>query len=422
VAASPVTADPERELMLELSMLKNLCRRAIVLVLSCASTGSYADVISDWNTVATNGTATMGSAAQARVLATAHGAAFDAVNALQPRFAPYLKEFSAPAGASADAAASAAIYSVVSAMMPAQKAAFDAAYESIMGKMPDGEAKDRGVSFGNEVGKAYLEARGKDGMTTTVEYAPAQGIGQWKPTPPANAPMAAPQLADVRPFTTKDFTFLKIKGPPSLDSEAYVKDLIEVRELGARQSTKRTADQTASAIFWYISTPVPWQAAARAAAQKKNLGSVENARLFALMNMAGMDAYIAAWQIKKNTNFWRPITAIREGTREPDPAWEPLLGTPPHPDYPSGHNIYSGATAEVVRQLIGVDQLTFNTALILPSGPLPRSWTSLSEAEQDVLGARIWAGIHFRTADEHGIELGHVIAANAVATIMRPRN
>jgi hypothetical protein len=190
--------------------------------------------------------------------------------------------------------------------------------------------------------------------------------------------------------------------------------------VGSRNSTTRTADQTASAIFWYISTPVPWEAAARAAAQKMNPGLVDNARIFALMNMAGADAYIAGWQIKRKTNFWRPITAIRDAIRNPDPSWEPLLGTPPHPDYPSGHNIYSGAMAEVIRRLIGTDQLAFGSALMLPTGPLPRSWTSLSEAEKDVMGARIWAGIHFRTADEHGIALGHAIAENAVGTIMRP--
>jgi hypothetical protein len=232
--------------------------------------------------------------------------------------------------------------------------------------------------------------------------------------------MALPNLANVLPFTTKTFGFLKVEGPPALDSAAYAGDVDEVRQVGSRNSTTRTADQTASAIFWYITTPVPWQAAARAAAQKINLGLVDSARIFALMNMAGTDAYIAGWQIKQKTNFWRPITAIREGIRNPDPSWEPLLGTPPHPDYPSAHNIYSGATAEVIRRLIGIDQLTFSSVLALPTGPLVRSWNSLSEAEKDVMGARIWAGIHFRTADEHGIALGHAVAENAVDTVMRP--
>ena len=397
----------------------HLLAAAFALVLVCPS--AQGDVISDWNLAATNATANIGSPAQARALAIAHGAAFDAVNSIQPRFMPYIKEFSALAGTSADAAAAAAMYAVLSAIVPAQKAAFDVAYQSIVNKIPDGEARERGISFGNEVARAYLEARSKDGMSATAEFKPPPGVGQWRATPPSNAPMALPHLADVVPFTTKDFGYLKVKGPPALDSAEYARDVEEIRQIGSRHSTTRTADQTASAIFWYISTPVPWQAAARAAAQKMNLGLVENARLFALMNMAGADAYIAGWQIKKKTNFWRPVTAIREAMSNADPSWEPLLGTPPHPDYPSGHNIYSGAMAEVVRRVIGTDQLSFGTALVLPTGPLPRSWTSLSDAEKDVMGARIWAGIHFRTADEHGIELGHAVAENAVSSTMRPR-
>jgi hypothetical protein len=398
------------------------CARAAALAFVLICSNSRADVITDWNLAATNATATIGSPAQARVLATAHAAAFDAVNAIQPRFTPYLKEFSAPAGASADAAAAAAMYTVLSVMVPAQKSAVEAAYQSIVSKIAEGEARERGISLGTEIGKAYLEERSKDGMNVTAEYKPPVGPGQWRPTPPSNAPMAVPQLADVVPFTTKDFGFLKVQGPPALDSAAYVRDVDEIRRVGSRNSMTRTADQTAAAIFWYISTPVPWEAAARAAAQKLNLPLVENARIFALMNMAGTDAYIACWQIKKKTNFWRPITAIREAANNPDPSWEPLLGTPPHPDYPSGHNVYSGAMAEVLRRLISSDQLSFGTALVLPTGPLPRSWNSLSEAERDVMGARIWAGIHFRTADEHGIELGHAIAENAVSSVMRPRN
>jgi hypothetical protein len=399
-----------------------VCPRTIALAFVFFCSSASADVITEWNVAATNATATIGSPAQARALAAAHAAAFDAVNAMQPRFTPYLKEFSAPEGASTDAAAAAAMYTVFLALVPAQKTAFETAYQSIVGKIAEGEARERGISFGNEVGKAYVEARSKDGMSVTTEYKPRAGPGQWKPTPPSNAPMAVPQLADVVPFTTKDFGFLKVQGPPPLDSAAYARDVDEVRQIGSRNSTTRTADQTASAIFWYISTPAPWQAAARAAAQKMNLGLVESARLFALMNMAGADAYIAGWQIKKKANYWRPITAIREAANNPDPSWEPLLGTPPHPDYPSGHNIYSGTMAEVIRRLVDSDQVSFGTALVLPTGVLPRNWASLSDAEKDVMGARIWAGIHFRTADEHGIELGHAIAENAVSSVLRPRN
>lgn len=393
---------------------------AAALALCLASSSAHADVITEWNLAATTATGLIGSPAQARALATAHGAAFEAANAIQPRYAAYLKTLAPPPDTSPDAAAATAMYVVLSTMIPAQGSAFEGAYKSIIGKITEGEAKERGVAFGGEVAKLFLEVRANDGMNATAEYKPLTGPGQWKPTPPAEAPMTLPNLANVLPFTAKAFGFLKVEGPPALDSAAYAGDVDEVRQVGSRNSTTRTADQTASAIFWYITTPVPWQAAARAAAKKINLGLVDSARLFALMNMAGADAYIAGWQIKQKTNFWRPITAIREGIRNPDPSWEPLLGTPPHPDYPSAHSIYSGATAEVVRRLIGIDQLTFSSVLALPTGPLVRSWNSLSEAEKDVMGARIWAGIHFRTADEHGIALGHAIAENAVDTVMRP--
>jgi vanadium-dependent haloperoxidase-like protein len=393
---------------------------AAALALCRASSSAHADVITEWNLAATTATGLIGSPAQARALATAHGAAFEAANAIQPRYAAYLKTLAPPPDTSPDAAAASAMYVVLSTMIPAQRSAFEGAYKSIIGKITEGEAKERGVAFGGEVAKLFLEVRANDGMNATAEYKPLTGPGQWKPTPPAEAPMTLPNLANVLPFTAKAFGFLKVEGPPALDSAAYAGDVDEVRQVGSRNSTTRTADQTASAIFWYITTPVPWQAAARAAAKKINLGLVDSARLFALMNMAGADAYIAGWQIKQKTNFWRPITAIREGIRNPDPSWEPLLGTPPHPDYPSAHSIYSGATAEVVRRLIGIDQLTFSSVLALPTGPLVRSWNSLSEAEKDVMGARIWAGIHFRTADEHGIALGHAIAENAVDTVMRP--
>jgi hypothetical protein len=393
---------------------------AAALALCLASSSAHADVITEWNLAATTATGLIGSPAQARALATAHGAAFEAANAIQPRYAAYLKTLAPPPDTSPDAAAASAMYVVLSTMIPAQRSAFEGAYKSIIGKITEGEAKERGVAFGGEVAKLFLEVRANDGMNATAEYKPLTGPGQWKPTPPAEAPMTLPNLANVLPFTAKAFGFLKVEGPPALDSAAYAGDVDEVRQVGSRNSTTRTADQTASAIFWYITTPVPWQAAARAAAKKINLGLVDSARLFALMNMAGADAYIAGWQIKQKTNFWRPITAIREGIRNPDPSWEPLLGTPPHPDYPSAHSIYSGATAEVVRRLIGIDQLTFSSVLALPTGPLVRSWNSLSEAEKDVMGARIWAGIHFRTADEHGIALGHAIAENAVDTVMRP--
>jgi vanadium-dependent haloperoxidase-like protein len=400
----------------------NLVKTAITatwFLLSVPMAGR-ADVITDWNLAATNATANLGPVVQARVLATAHGAAFDAVNAIERRYAPNLREFKPSKNTSADAAAAAALHGVLVTMLPALKNTFDEQLGSTLAKILDGPAKDAGIAFGTQVAQAYVEYRSKDGMTATAEHKAGMNPGQWRPTPPGNAPMAAPQLADVLPFTTKKFDFLQVKGPPALDSAAYARDVDEVRRLGARTSTERNADQTVSAIFWYISTPIPWEAAARAGAQKFEMKLVDSARLFALMNMVGMDAYIAGWQIKRKTSFWRPITAIHEASVNSDALWEPLLTTPPHPDYPSGHNINSGAMAQAIRKLIGTDEIAFSAGLTLPPGALIRNWQSLSEAEKDVMGARIWAGIHFRSADEDGIELGHAIADHAVSAVMRP--
>jgi hypothetical protein len=384
------------------------------------SVSARADIVTDWNAVATNATLPIGSIAQSRALATAHGAQFDALNAMEHRYAPYLADFKAPPGASPEAAAAVAMHTALISLVPASKGSFDDTLAAMLAKIPDGNAKNAGIAFGREVAQAHLAERARDGWNGKAEHKPGAGPGQWRPTPPANLPMVAPHAADVIPFTTKNFAFLDVKGPPALDSAAFASDLDEVRRLGARNSTERTGDQTAAAIFWYINTPVPWEAAARAAAQKLNSSMLDNARTLALMNMAGADAYYAAWQIKRRLNFWRPITAIREASNNPDPSWEPLLGTPPHPDYPSGHTINSGAMAQTLRRLTGTDQIAFSALLPLPSGVLPRSWSSLSAAEKDVVGARIWAGIHFRTADEHGMQLGEAIGNRAVDTVMRP--
>jgi VCPO second helical-bundle domain len=392
-----------------------------ILFLLSVPMGGRADVIIDWNLAATDAMANLGPVVHARVLATAHAAAFDAVNAIERRYTPNLREFKPGEDTSPEAAAASAMHDVLVIMLPTLKNTFDEQLQSTLAKIPDGPVKDAGIAFGSQVAQAYIEYRSRDGITATAEHKVGTNPGQWRPTPPGNAAMAVPQLADVLPFTTNDFGFLQVKGPPALDSAVYARDVDEVRRLGSRKSKERTADQTASAIFWYISTPIPWEAAARVGAQKFNMQLVDSARLFALMNMVGMDAlYIAGWQIKRRTSFWRPITAIREAPIDPDASWEPLLTTPPHPDYPSGHNINSGAMAEAIRKLISTDEIAFSAGLALPTGTLVRNWQSLSEAEKDVMGARIWAGIHFRSADEDGIELGHAIADHAVSTVMRP--
>lgn len=378
-----------------------------------------ADVVTEWNLVAVNASAATNSLVESRVLAIVHASMFDAANAIERRYAHYLAEFKPPAGASMDAAVAAAAHDVLGWLFPSQMPMLDGALAATLGRIADGVSKDGGLAFGREVAQAYVAARGKDGADGRAQHSSAPGPGQWEPTPPARAPMALPHWGEVTPFTAPSLAWLEVKGPPPITNEAFARDLDEVRRVGARNSTERTADQTAAAIFWIINTGVPWQFAARAAAQQLGPSVVDNARIFALMNMAGADAYIASWGIKRKVNHWRPVTAIRNASTNPDPAWEPLLNTPAHPEYPSGHCIYTGAAAAALQLLFNTDQVAFSATYGGPNGVI-RTWRSFSQMEKEVENARVWGGIHFRTADEHGTQMGRAIAERAVATLMRP--
>jgi hypothetical protein len=211
-------------------------------------------------------------------------------------------------------------------------------------------------------------------------------------------------------------------GPPALDSEVFARDMREIQAVGAHRNTSRTAEQTEVAIYWTVWTHMPFNAAARAAAARRGYSLVDNARLFALLNMAGADSQTACWYWKYRFNFWRPVTAIRtaESTKNaalgPDPNWEPLLNTPAHPDYPSGHATYSGAAAEVLRAVFGDDRVDVSFV----STGVTRSYTSFSQMDREVIDARVWAGIHFRQTDEDSSVLGRKIGDYAVNTWLRP--
>jgi hypothetical protein len=392
---------------------------AVLAAAVAAPQTSRADVVTEWNVVAVNAAVGASSLAESRALAISHAAMFDAVNAIERRYQPYHADVKAPAGTSLDAAGAVAMHGVLVWLFPERKAMLDGALATTLGRVAEGPGREARLNLGRQVAQNYVSVRAKDGASASASHLPASGAGQWQPTPPAHAPMAAPHWADIIPFTVKSFGDLDVKGPPAMSSAAYAHDLEEVRRLGARHSTERSADQTAAAIFWVINTAVPWQAAARAAAQQRGTGVVDNARAFALINLAGADTYIASWGMKRKANHWRPITAIHNAAANADPAWEPLLNTPPHPEYPSGYCIYSGAAAHAIQQLYKVEEVSFSATFGGPNG-VTRSWKSITQAEKEVEGARVWGGIHFRTADEHGTQLGHTIASRAIASLMKP--
>jgi PAP2 superfamily len=395
-----------------------------VALLVTASSRAVADIVTDWNVTLLSASVQASSPVQSRALAILHAAMHDAVNAVERKYTSHLVNTQA-AGASIDVAAAMAAHGVAVWLFPLQKAVLDEALASSLNRVAEGPDKTIGMTVGSEIAQRYIAARGTDGADGKDAHISSPGPGQWQPTPPADAPMVFPHWAGVTPFVLKSVSEVTVIGPPAPTSPEFARDLNEVRAVGARDSAVRTADQTAAAIFWVVNTPVAWNAAARAVVTQSGLSLHDSARLFALMNMAGADAYIAAWAIKRRINHWRPVTAIRNAGMaqnaelQADPQWEPLLDTPAHPDYPSAHCIYSGAAERVLRVFFPDDSVTVSVAFPAVNG-VRRNYRSFSQMAREVEGARVWAGIHFRTADEHGTAQGYQIADLALKNHLLP--
>ncbi len=393
---------------------------------SKAPTTKGTDVVIDWNqtTISVTQAAKASSPAQYRTLAIAHAAIFDAVNAINHKYTSYAVDIKAPVGASVEAAAAAAGHTVLTHLYPSGQQDIDKALATSLGKIPEGQSKIDGINIGREVAEKLVALRAKDGADTKVDYKPKTGTGFWQPTPPYFDPALVPQWGSITPFTFKSIDQFQVPAPPAITSAEYIKDLKEVKNIGGKNSTIRTSDQTAAAIFWTLSTPVIWNQAAKAAAIANGSSLVDNARLFAVLNLAGADAYIAGYGVKYKYNRWRPVTAIRNADAignglSADPNWEPLIVTPPHPDYISGHCVSSDAAKRVLQKYFGNDhvKLTFTSPANIG---VTRSYTSFSQLSKEVGDARVWGGIHTRTADVQGGLLGDRIGEYAFDNFLQP--
>lgn len=385
---------------------------------------NIADAVIDWNNTAIATTQGITAPLQVRALSITHAAIFDAVNAIDRRYNPYAIDTTAPVGTSADAAVASAGYTVLTKLYPAQKENLDKALQASLKKIPDGRAENDGVKLGKEVAEKILAIRSKDGWDAKVDYKPATGASAWQPTPPAYAPAALPQFSNITPFTFQNKDQFQVPAPLAVTSAEYAKDINEVKAIGGRNSKVRSADQTAVAIFWTINTPVLWNAAARSAAIAKGNSLTENARLFALLNFAITDAYIAGYGVKYKYNFLRPVTAIRNADALGNPAitaapnWEPLIITPAHPDYISGHSVTSGAAEKILQKFFNSDDVKLS--FTFPAGAVTRYYSSFSQISKENENARVWGGIHTRTADVQGTKLGYQIAENAFNSNLKP--
>lgn len=411
--------------------------QALLTTLLVASFGAVftaqADVVTDWNTAALNairGNRTPPPRAS-RALAILHASIYDAVNGIGRTHSPYMVESRAPVSLSKEAAASAAAHEVLLALFPTNAPAFDALHASTLATIGDGPHKQKGAAWGKHVASQVLAVRALDGHDGVAPPLPAPLAGDWVPTPPAFAPYLLPHWATLTCFSMNEPSQFRPPGPPALNSAAYTTAFNEVKALGAAVGSTRTADQTQIATFWAdgAGTETPpghWNSIAQDVAAAQGNTMEQNTRMFALLNLAMADAAICAWDAKYHFHNWRPVTAIRNADSDgnndtvADPAWNSFVGTPPFPDYVSGHSTFSGAAATVLAMFYGTDNVPFATG----SDALPgvtRNFASFSAAANEAMNSRLYGGIHFRFANEDGLVSGLDIGEWTVTHYLRAK-
>jgi hypothetical protein len=420
--------------MRDLSIERLRAGIAAVLIGTAVTVGaprcaSAQNIVVDWNAIAITaaGAAGQNSALQERTFAITSVAVSDAVNAITNEYSRYGSRLKAPAGASTRAAAAGAAHRALTQLLPSQKQFLDTMLAQSLAKFGVNPG-DAGFAFGEAVADEIVALRAADGAAL-AQYpytAPNAGApGVWVPTPPAFAAALLPGWGSVQPWVLESAAQFRPDEGPDLTSHRYASDLNEVKEIGALNSTTRTAEQTNIAKFWLASAALIWNPVLRQVALEAGLDESEAARDFALLNVAGADARIACWDAKYAFNFWRPVTAIQRADEDDnrattaDPAWTPLVATPNFPEYVSGHTTVSGAMATVLRLLFDDDPDVAFTATSPTNPGFERHWETFSEGVREVIDARVYSGIHFRWSDERGAKLGRQVARFAAKHAFR---
>lgn len=347
-------------------------------------------------------------------LAMVHGAVYDAVNAITGSHQAYLVSPAAEATDSKDAAAATAAYLVLLHLLPDRATALGDAYAASLGAIPDGAAEDGGIEVGEAAAAAMIADRTGDGRFGNPTWPSGTGIGEWRPLAAGLPGSNFAWVGEVKPFVIEDPADFATPGPLDVGSAAYAAEFDQVKALGSATSSTRTADQTEQARFWADHTVAMWNRIARDLSVGQHLSIDDNARYFAMFYTTGADALIACFQDKGRHGFWRPVTAIHEagtdGNRatSPDPTWAPLIGNPPYPDHPSGANCAASAFVETLRDFFGTNRMSFSATHATLG--ITRSFTHLSHAVGEVRHARVYAGIHFMTADAQAVHLGREVA------------
>jgi hypothetical protein len=388
----------------------------VAAVLLCTPLAARADVVRTWNAIAVSVPA--GSPFnQARVMAATQLAVFEAVNAIQGGYEPYLGTVVAPAGASADAAVIAAAHTMLKYYVPGSAAMLDAARASSLAAIPAGDAKDTGVIVGEAAAAAMIAARTNDVSAVPEFFAPTStDPGQWQLTPSCPAAGGTNlHWVNLVPFGIAGAAGFVLGPPPELTSTEYAKNLDEVKRVGSKNSTERPQDRSDVARFYASSSPAyVMNLAARQVAEAQGRSMLHSARALALLNMAISDAAVASFATKYQHTLWRPETAIRNADldgndkTEPDPAWEPYITAPCFPAYTSNHGSLSSGGAEILRRIYGAG----GHAIVMTNPSFPTITYNYSEFHQitaDIDDARVYGGIHFRFDQEGGGRIGREV-------------
>jgi hypothetical protein len=424
--AGRVVIDAALPLAMEIAMLQNLRWVVPVMILTGLAGPVSADVITDWNekTVAIVTTRAMLPPQAERVMAAVHVAMFDAVNSIEPRYRPYRLQFPAAKGTSKEAAAAAAAATVLAGLLPNAADEMKATLAAYLATMPPGIAKDDGMKLGEAIAAKIVAERSNDGSNAPDSYRPRTTPGVYIPTPIT----ASSMWPNVTPFVMTSPTQFRPGAPIPINGAQWAADYNEIKMLGGKTSTARSAQQSEDGRFWLITGPQSYYPIVRQLVAAKKMSLIDSARFMALVSVATADSFIAVFDAKYHYEFWRPITAIRNGDTDDNPAterdaaWQPIDNTPMHPEYPCAHCITSAAVATVAETLLGSADVP---ELVMTSSTAPgvtHRWTNLWAYADEVSLARIWAGFHYRFSTRVGQDMGRKVGQFVVQSVMQPVN
>lgn len=405
---------------------------ATLTVVPSVSAGAAADdpgVITDWNATAVATIVLDGGKANAEAFiwyAYEQAAVYNAVVGITRRYELYRWNTLGPSWASPEAAAAVAAHNVLLEYFPGSATRLADALEASLGAIPDGDAKDAGIAYGEKAALRIIRMRADDGRFGDVTFDEPEAPGVWRPTAPTFTPFFDPWLAELDPFIIQSPNHFRPGPPPGLTSDRYTREFREVKRLGSLTSTARTEAQTKTALFFSDIAVGPVQAALRDLVTRHSMDISESARVFAAVDLSQADALIAAWDGKLHYHWWRPVTAIQladtDGNPDTahDPDWQPLLGTPPYPDYPSGLCANQATTARALTGVLGLGRGEIDLFITSAAAGETRHYETKAELIGDCVDARVWSGIHFRTADRAAAEIGKLVARRATNRFFQP--